>query len=234
MTLRLAAFDNDGTLHPGKGVWSYLQKPLGLWEAGGRDILMEHLEGDLPYTLMVERTIALWAGRPEAAFLTVLRSLPLRPNVLPFLRALEAAGVRKVVLSSGIHWWERIWRAEHGIVFDRYQSNVVEVDEHGICTGRVSIQVTDDDPATNKGAWLRRWQAEWGIGRAATLAMGDGNGDIPLLNEAGFAVCVDPTNDRVRAAAHSGELVDGDFAGLPHLVPVVSTIWPGLPERTSA
>ncbi|MCG3151675.1 MAG: hypothetical protein GEEBNDBF_00955 [bacterium] len=231
--ITLAAFDNDGTLHPAKGVWSYLQKPLGYWEGAGRDILMSHLEGDLPYTAMVQATIARWAGRPEADFLAVLRTLPLRPGIMPFLRGLEQAGVRRVVLSSGIHWWEAIWQEQHGVRFDRYATNIVEVDPDGLCTGKVQMLVTDDDPSTNKGTWLRRWQAEWGIGRDATFAMGDGTGDIPLLKEARIAVCVDPTNDRVREAAPAGELRSGDFGDLQHLVPELGTMLAGLQERSS-
>lgn len=226
--IRLAAFDNDGTLHPAKGVWSYLQKPLGLWDGEGKSILMEHLEGDLPYTAMVERTIARWAGRHESEFMAVLRDLPLRPHAIPVVRGLQSAGVKCVILSSGIHWWEQIWAERHGIHFDRYLTNVVEVDAAGICTGQVQIQVTDDAPHTNKGHWLRQWQTEWGITRAETFAFGDGDGDIPLLQQAGIAVCVDPSNDQVRAAAQSGELLSGDLADLTQFWPELGTLVPGL------
>lgn len=227
-SIRLAAFDNDGTLHPAKGVWSYLQKPLGLWEGEGKAILMEHLEGDLPYTAMVQRTIARWAGRHESEFMVVLRDLPLRPHAIPLIRGLQHSGVKCVVLSSGIHWWEQIWAEAHDIRFDRYLTNVVEVDAAGICTGRVNIQVTDDAPHTNKGNWLRRWQQEWGITCEETFAFGDGSGDIPMLQQAAIAVCVDPSNDDVRKAAHSGELRSADLADLTQFWPDLGTLVPGL------
>jgi len=228
--IRLAAFDNDGTLHPAKGVWSYLQKPLGLWEGEGKSILMEHLEGDLPYTPMVERTIARWAGRHESEFLAVIRELPLRPHAIPLITGLQAAGVKCVVLSSGIHWWKQVWAEQYGIHFDRYLTNIVEVDEAGICTGKVRILATDDSPETGKGYGIRQWQTEWGITKEETFAFGDGGGDIPMLQQAGIAVCVDPSSDQVRVAAHSGELLSGDLAGLTQFWPELGTLVPGLTD----
>ncbi|MEO7994896.1 MAG: HAD-IB family phosphatase, partial [bacterium] len=184
------------------------------------------LEGDLPYTSMVHRTIARWAGRPAEDFLAVLRDMPLRPSALAVLASFRSSGAQLLMLSSGVHWWEQIWRERWGTHFDGFRSNVVEVDAAGRCTGNVVVQVTDDAPGTNKGDWLRRFQAEWGIGKADTIAFGDGTGDIPLFEEAGESYCLSPTNDKVINAASRGELVSGDFLELRDRLPQLALHWP--------
>ena len=222
MHYRLAAVDNDGTLHPAKGVWKYLQQPLELFDETARTLLEASIADELPYSEMVERTIARWAGIPAARFIGVLESLPLRPHSLQLLQRFRAMGMRIVTLSSGVHWWEEVWRGKYGVTFDHYRANVVEVDARGRCTGRVKIQVTDDNPLTNKGVILASLQAEWGITREETLALGDGTGDIPLFRQSGRSFCISPSGAKVVSATSDGELSSGDFAELIDRLPMLA------------
>lgn len=211
--IRLAAFDNDGTLHPAKGVWEYLQQPLGLYEGDGERLLKAHLNGEMSYSELIRQSVARWEGRPAADFRGVIDGLPLRDGVLELLAELKRLEIPVVIFSSGVHWWEECWREKYGVSFARYRANVPEVDDAGFCTGGVDIRVTDDAPETNKGTLLRLVQEEWGIAPEATLALGDGRGDIPMFRQSGRSFCVSPSAG-VCEATTDGEVPGGDLRAL--------------------
>jgi hypothetical protein len=73
---------------------------------------------------------------------------------------------------------------------------------------RVTITTTTPDfleffdPAAGKGLALKALYETLGIPRAAVVAMGDGENDIPLFAEAGLAIAMANATDGTRAAAH--------------------------------
>jgi hydroxymethylpyrimidine pyrophosphatase-like HAD family hydrolase len=91
---------------------------------------------------------------------------------------------------------------------------------------RDSLMVTP--PGVNKGSGLRAAVTEFGESLAATVAVGDGENDLPLVGEAGAGVAVANAVDQLKALADivldepngagivklCASLVDDDLAGL--------------------
>lgn len=102
---------------------------------------------------------------------------------------------------------------------------------------RVSITTTTPDfleffdPAAGKGLALADLRGQLGLQRAAVVAMGDGENDLPLFREAGMAVAmanstavvraaaqrIAPSNDEDGVAVIIEELLDSVRAGVRHV-----------------
>ncbi|CAA9513739.1 MAG: Phosphoserine phosphatase [uncultured Sphingomonadaceae bacterium] len=151
----------------------------------GRDvaeITESAMRGELDFVAALRARVALLAGLPEAVLGQCLRE---RVRITPGARALvrtmrERAGARTCLVSGGFTAFAAPVAAEIG--FEAHRANVLEIAD-GRLTGRVLPPVLG---AEAKAEALAELAGE--LPREATLAVGDGANDVPMLQAAGFGV----------------------------------------------
>jgi phosphoserine phosphatase len=146
-------------------------------------ITQRAMNGELVFEAALRERVALLAGLPEAVFEQVWQQrIRLMPGAIQLVRTLRARGATTALVSGGFVPFAE--RARAAIGFDHAFANQLEV-EGGQLTGRLLEPIRG--PA-DKLAVLNQLAAEAGLPMSATLAVGDGANDLPMLEAAGLGV----------------------------------------------
>lgn len=201
----LAVFDMDSTLL-GIEVIDELARVHGVLEEVSK-ITEQAMKGELDFAQSLTRRVALLAGLPVETLDRIAANLPMNPGADRLARLLKAMGVRLAVASGGFSVAARALGARLGL--DDAYSNALEAKE-GRLTGRLDGPIVD---AARKAEILGELAAREGITLDATLAVGDGANDKPMLLAAGLGVAY-------RAKATLREAADAtlDMGGLDGLL----------------
>ncbi len=146
------------------------------------EITRRAMNGELDFAAALAERVALLKGLPEAVLDDARRRIRLMPGARALLATLRAAGVRTALVSGGFTTFVEPIAAELG--FDRVVANRLEI-KNGAIAGTVAAPIVDRDA---KRAALLAFAAECGIRLQATLAVGDGANDLPMLEAAGLGV----------------------------------------------
>ncbi|NOT60371.1 MAG: HAD-IB family phosphatase [Acidobacteria bacterium] len=196
---RLALFDMDGTLVNGRFV-SELAHHTGRTAELARFLDNPALNADA----RTRQIAALFAGVPQSVFTDIARRLPLLPHAEAVVIALRKAGYRVGIVSDSYFIATETLRRR--VFADFSIANVMEFRD-GIATGAVRLA-----PALIHSAGCRRHahckanvmrhvREKMHLGAENVLAVGDGENDICMLQDAGCSVAFQPKNQRVSAAA---------------------------------
>jgi len=205
MSIRVVFFDCDGTLTSVKSSWQYLHERLGLWDELADAFQRKFRAGEIDYEEFCRRDAGLWKGLPQERVLEILREIPYHPGVKETVKALERAGTKTVILSTGLTFLTDRVSAELGIT--RAVANELVV-EAGNLSGDIRINVQHDD----KGYWVRRILKDMGMDKEEAAAVGDGEGDLAMFEAVGVAVGYHPSDKIVPALDHT--LDNGSFADI--------------------
>jgi phosphoserine phosphatase len=192
MALRLAFFDVDGTLKQENDPYVYLHRHLGT-EKAGLALIEAFLAGQIDYDTFSERDTALWTGVPIERIDQLLAAVPYIPETVALLDKLREAGVKIVLISTGIDRHVAQVAADVGAAA-WYANEVVERGGHA--TGQMRVHVHFDA----KSKIVRKVMAEHGAGPDECLAVGDGLGDLSMFAEVGHRIAVNP-HEKVRREA---------------------------------
>ena len=170
-------------------------------------ITEQAMRGELDFAAALDARVALLAGLDEGV---IERCLAERVRIMPgaqtLVRTMRARGARCVLVSGGFtRFAEPVARV---IGFDRAIANVLEVVD-GRLTGRVTRPIVG---AATKLAALEAEAAALGIGLDATLAVGDGANDLPMVRAAGLGVAYHAKP--IVAAAAGARVERGDLTAL--------------------
>ena len=146
------------------------------------EITRRAMNGELDFAAALAERVALLKGLPEAVLDDARRRIRLMPGARALLATLRAAGVRTALVSGGFTAFALPIAAELG--FDRVIANRLDI-KSGHIAGTVAAPIVDRDA---KRTALLALAAECGIPPAATLAVGDGANDLPMLAAAGLGV----------------------------------------------
>ena len=184
---RLAAFDMDSTL-------INIECVDEIAAAAGRKaevaaITEAAMRGEIAdYKDSLRRRVALLKGVPESALEAVYaQKLQLNPGVETFVRALQAAGLKTLLVSGGFTYFSE--RVRHRLGLDFARANLLEV-ENGALTGRMLDRPWGDicDGAEKRRVLLEVCEL-MGIEPARAIAVGDGANDLPMMSVAGLSIC---------------------------------------------
>lgn len=192
--LRLAFFDLDGTLKQARDPYVYLHERLGTWEAS-QSFFQKGLSGELDYDEWLRLDAALWKGTSQATIEALFRQNPYLPGARESINALKAAGIRIALVSTGLRLHAEQVQSELGL--DSVAANDI-LFENGLATGRAQAHVREGD----KARIVCRLQAEFGVDPGECLAVGDSASDVDMFAHVRLGVAVNPSSERVRAAAH--------------------------------
>ncbi len=164
--------------------------------AGRRDevaaITEAAMRGEITnYADSLRRRLALLRGVPLAALEAVYtQRLQLNPGVETFVSACRAAGLKTLLVSGGFTFFSD--RVRHRLQIDFARANMLEVHD-GCLSGRLVPRFWGE---VVDGAEKRRVLLEvaelMGIPPAATIAVGDGANDLPMMGAAGLSIAYHP------------------------------------------
>ena len=162
------------------------------------------MRGEIEFRESLTRRVALLKGLDADALQRVYdERLRLSPGAEPMLAAVQAAGLKTLLVSGGFTFFTD--RIKQRLGLDYTHSNLLEIKD-GKLTGRVVGGIVDAD---EKKATVERVCAELGTSPRQTIVMGDGANDLKMMGIAGLSVAF-RAKPVVRAQAH----VALNFVGL--------------------
>jgi len=168
------------------------------------------MQGALDFREALEARVALLEGLPASVLDEVYQSrVRMMPGARTLVATMRAHGAATVLVSGGFE--QIVEHVRHRLGFDRAQANRLEIQGDRL-TGRVLEPVRD---ARSKLEVLQAARAELGLAPDATLAVGDGANDLPMLAAAGLGVAYS-AHPRVAAMAKVA-IEHGDLTALLYL-----------------
>jgi phosphoserine phosphatase len=178
---RLLVSDMDSTVITVECI-DELAGALGI-QAEVAAITRRAMNGELDFRTALAARVALLAGLPVTVLDEVYRErVRLMPGAATLVRTMRARGATTALVSGGFAPFTERVRAALG--FDLVQANRLQTSA-GRLTGRVLEPVRGPQ---SKLALLMRLARARKLASAATLAVGDGANDLPMLEAAGLGV----------------------------------------------
>jgi phosphoserine phosphatase len=155
------------------------------------------MRGELDFAQALASRVALLEGLPVAKAKECLRErVKFMPGAKDLIAAFRAAGGYTVLVSGGFTLFADSVGAEIG--FDRVVANTL-LHEKGALTGRTAQPIVD---SATKQAVLQAELTARGLPPSASVAIGDGANDIPMIEAAGLGIAYH-AKPRTEAAAHA-------------------------------
>lgn len=141
------------------------------------------MNGEFEFKEALRERVALLKNLPETTLQDVFdQHITLMKGAKPLLATMKARGATTHLVSGGFTFFtERVAKA---LGFDTHEANILET-VNGKLTGTVREPILDKD---SKREALLHHAAQHDIPLAATLAVGDGANDLPMLLTAGLGV----------------------------------------------
>ncbi|MBN6189602.1 phosphoserine phosphatase SerB [Microbacterium sp. SSW1-47] len=152
------------------------------------------MRGEIDFASSLRSRVAALEGVPVSAFERVRARIEPTPGVRELTAAVHARGGVVGVVSGGFHEILDHIAPELGV--DRWRANRLEVAD-GVLSGRVDGDIVDGQA---KASWLQTWADELRVPRRATIAIGDGANDLPMMAVAGLGLAFN-AKPAVREAA---------------------------------
>ena len=171
------------------------------WVAGIGDrvaaITERAMRGELEFAGALTERVGLLAGLPVAAIQDLLaRRITLNRGAKTLAATFRARGGYFAIVSGGFVPFTGAVASWLGA--DEHRANLLEAAD-GRLTGRVIAPIQGADAKLQA---LRELRSRLGLPVTATLAVGDGANDLPMLTEAGLGVAY-RAKPKVAAAAHA-------------------------------
>lgn len=140
------------------------------------------MRGEIDFSASLRSRVAALEGVPVSAFERVLARIEPTPGVRELTAAVHERGGVVGVVSGGFH--EILDSVAPALGVDRWRANRLEIVD-GVLSGRVDGDIVD---GAAKATSLQEWAAELGVAPHATIAIGDGANDLPMMAVAGLGL----------------------------------------------
>jgi phosphoserine phosphatase len=176
------------------------------------------MRGELDFEAALDARVALLRGLDVAVLdRCYAERVRIMPGAKALVRTMRARGARAVLVSGGFTVFADRVAAEIG--FDRALSNRLEIG-NGILAGTVARPIIG---AAAKRETLIAEVEALGIPLTATLAVGDGANDIPMIQASGLGVAYHAKPKTAAAAA--ARIEHGDLSALLHAQGIARAAW---------
>lgn len=166
------------------------------------EITRRAMNGEIDFVGALTERVALLCGMPERLLGEAAARIRVMPGARTLIATLRRATVTTALVSGGFTVFAERIAAELG--FDRVVANRLNV-AGGKLTGTVSLPIVT---AATKRDTLVALAGELGIGLDATLAVGDGANDLPMLQTAGLGIAFRAKPAVAAAAQHRIDQAD--------------------------
>ncbi|WP_230770135.1 phosphoserine phosphatase SerB [Sphingomonas sp. Leaf4] len=182
------------------------------------DVTERAMRGELDFASALDARVALLEGLEEAAIQRCLdERVKLMPGAKTLIQTMRARGATTILVSGGFTRFAE--PVGHALGFHRMIANRLLI-EDGRLTGKVRKPIVD---ATTKEVTLLAAIDELGIDPAATLAVGDGANDLPMIRRAGLGVAY---HAKPIVAAEAAVRIDhNDLTALLHIQGIPRGEW---------
>ena len=168
------------------------------------------MRGEIEFPESLTRRVALLKGLNASALQRVYdERLALSMGAQPMLDAIQAAGLRTLLVSGGFTFFTE--RMQQRLGLDYTHANVLEIDQ-GKLTGRVIGGIVD---AEEKQRTVERVCAELGCSTRQAIVMGDGANDLKMMGVSGMSVAF-----RAKPVVRRQADVALNFVGLDGILPL--------------
>lgn len=164
------------------------------------------MNGELDFAAALRERVAMLAGLPETALAETHARIAMMPGAATLVATMRANGATCALVSGGFRYFTSRVAASLGFHLDRGNDLVIE---RGVLAGTVAEPILDKDA---KLATLRGLAGAQGLALAATLTVGDGANDLPMLLAAGLGIAY-RAKPSVAAAARA-RIDHGDLTAL--------------------
>ncbi len=146
-------------------------------------ITQRAMEGELDFSESLVARVKLLAGLDESVLKQVYdERIRLTQGAERLIATVHDAGWKVGLVSGGFTYFTALLKER--LSLDFVAANTLEIVD-GKLTGRVLGDIVD---ANVKQALLKQQSGDWGIDLAASVALGDGANDLPMLNAAGLGI----------------------------------------------
>jgi phosphoserine phosphatase len=146
------------------------------------EITRRAMNGDIDFAAALAERVLLLKGLPATVLDEAASRIRLMPGARALLRTSRAVGVRTALVSGGFSVFAGRVAMELG--FDRVIANRLDI-IGGRIAGTVAAPLVT---GATKRDTLLALAGECAVSRAATLAVGDGANDLPMLQAAGLGI----------------------------------------------
>jgi phosphoserine phosphatase len=146
------------------------------------EITRRAMNGELDFAAALSERVALLRGLPASLLDEAASGIRLMPGARALLATARANGTRTALVSGGFTVFAEKIAAELG--FDRVVANRLEI-AGGRIAGTVRTPIVTRE---TKREVLLALAAECGVAASATLAVGDGANDLPMIEAAGLGI----------------------------------------------
>ena len=140
------------------------------------------MNGEIDFAAALRERVAMLKGLDLAALERSWAVVQITPGAATLVATMRRFGATTALISGGFTFFTSRVAARLG--FDLHRSNTLQ-DDGARLTGTVAEPILDRDA---KLATLRELAAKRGVNLKATLAVGDGANDLPMLKEAGLGI----------------------------------------------
>jgi phosphoserine phosphatase len=146
------------------------------------EITRRAMNGELDFATALAERVALLKGLPQSVLDDAVSRIRLMPGARALVATSRAAGVHTALVSGGFSVFAERVAGELG--FERVVANRLEIAD-GRITGTVLVPIVTGE---TKRETLLALAEEFAVAQAATLAVGDGANDLPMLAAAGLGI----------------------------------------------
>lgn len=170
------------------------------------------MRGELDFSESLQRRVALLEGLDASALERVYEErLQLSPGAAEMLQAVQAAGLKTLLVSGGFTFFTDRLKQRLGI--DYSNANQLEIID-GRLTGKVIGNIVD---AEEKKRTVERVCAQLGILPSQAIVMGDGANDLKMMGISGMSVAF-----RAKPVVREQANVALNFVGLDGILPLLT------------
>jgi phosphoserine phosphatase len=146
------------------------------------EITRRAMNGELDFGAALQERVALLKGLPATVLDEAAKRIRLMPGARTLLATLRGAGVRTALVSGGFTVFAEPIARELG--FDQLSANRLDI-AGGRIAGTVAVPIRTRE--TKREALLQMAE-ESRVPLSATMAVGDGANDLPMLEAAGLGI----------------------------------------------
>jgi len=203
MKYKLIVFDVDGTITRHISSWRFIHEKLGLWDALAEGYQEQFLAGKITYRKFCELDAAHWKGIKEKKMRDLFKKVRYSKNVKKAVMKLKKEGFILVAISTGLQFITDRIKEELG--FDHVMGNRLSV-RRGVLTGGVRVNISHGA----KGKTLRKILKKFGVRPSEMIAVGDSEGDVPMVKLAGYSIAFNSSSPSLSRLANH-DCKNGDF-----------------------
>ncbi len=146
------------------------------------EITRRSMNGEIDFATALRERVAMLKGLELSALERTWRAIEFTPGAHTLVATMRSFGAVTALVSGGFSYFTERVAAELG--FDIQRANVL-LDDGTALTGAVAEPILDQNAKLNT---LKAIAEDRGVRLAATLAVGDGANDLPMLKTAGLGV----------------------------------------------